>query len=185
MKFWTIQDKRVLEIIQKQGFYLPDFARSTYLEKCEGLDELYSVILHSFNQINGLNLKGVVFAFTKCEEYWIKPIETFQEFQEFIKIKQPVIASLWRELSNENSVVMELDYEDNFNPIYIDINDFQFLMPPIMVLFPYTEESISRILKDIKMGQITVSELPSNVIQAHLPYIAKANVTNIYPIFEV
>ena len=132
-----------------------------------------------------MNLPGIVFAFTKCEEYWISPIETFMEFKEFIKNKQPVIGSFWRQIDKENSVIIELDYEDDFNPIYIDINDFQFLMPPIMLLYPYTEESISRILRDIRMGEITLSDFPSNVIQAHLPYIEKKNVVNVYPLFEV
>lgn len=107
------------------------------------------------------------------------------EFKEFIKNKQPVIGSFWRQIDKENSVIIELDYEDDFNPIYIDINDFQFLMPPIMLLYPYTEESISRILRDIRMGEITLSDFPSNVIQAHLPYIEKKNVVNVYPLFEV
>jgi len=80
---------------------------------------------------------------------------------------------------------LEEDYEDNFNPIFIDMNDFQFLMPPIMLLPPYTSESINRILEDITQGQICVSEFPSYVIQAHLPYIEKRNVINIYPMFEL
>ena len=82
-------------------------------------------------------------------------------------------------------MIIELNYEDNFNPIFIDMNDFQFLMPPIMLLPPYTAESINRILEDITQDQICVSEFPSYVIQAHLPYIEKRNVINIYPMFEL
>lgn len=84
-----------------------------------------------------------------------------------------MIGGFWKQLDKENSVLIELNYEDDFNPIFIDINDFQFLMPPIMLFYPYTQKSIDRILGDIKQGQITVSEFPSNVIQVHLPYIEK------------
>ena len=96
-----------------------------------------------------------------------------------------MIEGFWKQLDKDNSMIIELNYENNFNPIFIDMNDFQFLMPPIMLLPPYTAESINRILEDITQGQICVSEFPSYVIQAHLPYIEKRNVINIYPMFEL
>ena len=111
--------------------------------------------------------------------------KTIEEFKEFIKSKHAVIEGFWKQLDKDNSMIIELNYEDNFNPIFIDMNDFQFLMPPIMLLPPYTAESINRILEDITQGQICVSEFPSYVIQAHLPYIEKRNVINIYPMFEL
>lgn len=185
MKFWTIQTKDVVESIQEQGVYQPDFNNSRYLQINEKLNDLYFVILQSFNQINKINLPGVVYAFAKSDNYRIYPINTFEEFKQFIKSKQAVIGGFWNQLDKENSVIFELDYEGNFNPIFIDINDFQFLMPPIMILPPYTQQSVNRILGDITQGRITVSEFPSNVIQAHLPYIEKRNVMNIYPMFEL
>lgn len=96
-----------------------------------------------------------------------------------------MIGTFWKQLDKENSVILELNYENDFNPIFIDINDFQFLMPPVMLLPPYTKESINRIVADITQGRITLSEFPSNVIQAHLPYIEKRNVINMYPVFEL
>ena len=51
------------------------------------------------------------------------------------------VKELWNQFDPETSVVMELEYPDNFNPLFIDINDFQLLMPPMMVLPPYTEDS--------------------------------------------
>lgn len=185
MKFWTIQNKGVIEIIQKEEIYQPDFGRSRYLRLNKNLNDLYRVILQSFNRINEKELPGIVYAFAKSDSNRIYSIETIEEFEEFIKNKQAVIDGFWKQLDKDNSVIIELDYEKNFNPIFIDINDFQFLMPPIMLLPPYTEESISRILNDINQGQITVSEFQSNVIQAHLPYIEKRNVVNTYPVFSL
>lgn len=185
MKFWTIQTKDVIESIQEKGVYQPDFNSSRYLHTNQNLSTLYSVILQSFNQINKKDLPGVIYAFAKSDNHRIYSINTIEEFEEFIKSKQSVIGGFWKQLDKENSVILELSYEDNFNPIFIDINDFQFLMPPVMLLPPYTQESINRILRDITQGQITLSEFPSNVIQAHLPYIEKRNIINIYPVFEI
>lgn len=185
MKFWTIQTKDVIESIQENEIYQPDFNSSRYLHINKKLSDLYSVILKSFNQINKKELPGIIFAFAKSDNNRIYSINTIDEFEEFIKSKQAVIGGFWEQLDKEKSMVIELNYENNFNPLFIDINDFQFLMPPIMLVPPYTQESINRILRDIMQGQITVSEFPSNVIQAHLPYIEKRNVVNIYPVFEL
>lgn len=185
MKFWTIQTKDVIRTIQNKGIYQPNFNNSRYLHINNNLSELYSIILHSFNQINKKDLPGVVYAFAKCDNGRVYSIRTIEEFREFINSKRAVIDGFWREVDKDNSMIIELDYEDNFNPVFIDINDFQFLMPPIVLFPPYTKKSINRILEGIKRGQITVSEFPSNVIQAHLPYIEKRNVVNIYPVFEL
>lgn len=185
MKFWTVQSRRVIDIIQKEGTYQPDFKQSRYLNERKDLNDLYSVILQSFNNINGKDLPGIIYAFLKSDGARIYSIETFAEFESFIKSKKNVIKYFWESLRKDDSVIIELDYEKTFNPIFIDINDFQFLMPPIMILYPYTEESKSRILNDIEKGQITASEFQSNVIQAHLPYIEKQNIVNTYPVFEL
>lgn len=180
MKFWTIQTKDVIQRIQEQGVYQPDFGRSRYLQINEKLGDLYHVILQSFNEINRENLPGIVYAFARSDDHSIYCINDIEEFEGFIKSKKAVLEGFWRKIDKENSLIMELDYEENFNPIFIDMNDFQFLMPPIMLMYPYTEESIIRIQRDIRLGRITPSEFPSYVIQAHLPYIEKRNITNMY-----
>ena len=185
MKFWTIQTKNVIDIIQEEGIYQPNFDYSRYLNTNKNLKNLYSIILQSFNQINKTDLSGIVFAFAKSDGNKIHSIKTIEEFEKFIKNKQEVINGFWNELDQDNFVIIELDYDTGFNPIFIDINDFQFLMPPIRLIYPYTQESINKILTDIKMGQITTSEFPSNVIQVHLPYIKKENVVNIFPLFDL
>ena len=185
MKFWTIQTKDVIESIQEKGMYQPDFKSSRYLQINKKLGDLYSVILDSFNHINKSNLPGIIYAFAKSDNNRIYSIDNIEEFEDFIKSKRAVIGGFWKQLDKENSVIIELNYENNFNPIFIDVNDFQLLMPPIMLLYPYTNESIDRILRDITQGQITISEFPSNVIQAHLPYIEKRNIVSTYPVFDL
>lgn len=185
MKFWTVQSKNVMDIIQKEGIYQPDFHNSRYLKTNKELSDLYSAILQSFNQINETDLPGIMYAFARSEYDGIYSIETIEEFKEFIKSNRVVINGFWKQLNKDQFVIMELEYEDSFNPIFIDINDFQFLMPPVMILPPYTNESIYRILNDIRHGQISVSEFQSNAIQAHLPHIEKKNIAAIYPVFTL
>lgn len=197
MKFWTIQTKSVIEIIQKEGAYQPNFGSSRYLKTNKKLNDLYSVILQSFNQINKKNLPGIVYAFAKSNNNTINSIETFDEFKKFINKNKQVIFGFWKALDKNNSIIIELDYEDNFNPIFIDINDFQSLMPEnkksqdltqfmkqLGIPNLFTEDSKEIILNNIKKGQFGISKLPSNVIQAHLPYIEKKNVINTYPVFD-
>lgn len=185
MKFWTIQTKDVLEIIQKEGIYRPDFSKSRYLGMNRELNDLYYFILQSFNSQNQKDLKGLIFAFARSDNKSIYPIGSIDEFKSFMESKKAVLGSFWKNLDQNNSIIMELNYEERFNPIFMDINDFQFLMPPIMLLPPYTKNSILRIQQDIVYGQTSVSEFPSNVMQAHLPYIEKENIVNVYPIFNI
>lgn len=78
------------------------------------------------------------------------------------------------------------DYpEDSFNPLFIDINNFQFLMPPITILPPYSYESIARIVTDIRHARISSGVFPSYLIQAYLPVIHEKNITEMYHMFSL
>ncbi|MCQ2888911.1 hypothetical protein JT156_00530 [Helicobacter pylori] len=43
MKFWTIQDRNILKIIENNSIYQPDFNKSRFLEKNKELTELYNI----------------------------------------------------------------------------------------------------------------------------------------------
>lgn len=184
MKYWTIQTKDVLERINSGETFQPDFTESRYLKINANLKRLYDLVLKSFNSVNNMNLPGVTYAFAQSNGKSIYSIENFNEFHTFAKNKQDIIGGFWEKIEKRNSVILELTYNDDFNPIFIDINDFQFLMPPIVSVCGYSKESIKRICGDIQTGQITSSEFPSNVIQAHLPYIKQENIIQTYPVFE-
>lgn len=184
MKFWTIQTKNVLEIVHEKGIFQPDFNKSRSLKLNSELKNLYYFILESFNKLNDDELPGLVYAFTKYDR-GVCSIENINEFRTFMKSKKAVILGLWKSLLKEDVVIIELDINKKFNPIFIDINDFQFLMPPVVLLPPYTEESIDRIKRNISIGQNTTSEFASNVIQAHLPYIKEGDIVNTYPLFDL
>lgn len=185
MKYWTVQKRELIELARKEGSYQPDFKKSEYLKINADLKDLYNAVLEAYNHINSSNLTGLIYAFLRSDDEAVYQIENYEEFRILIKRKKSAIYSLWKQLMKNDVVVVELDYEEKFNPLLIDINDFQFLMPPIRILPPYTEQDIERILRELYTGQISRSIFPSNVIQAHLPYIKAENITEIYPMFDI
>lgn len=191
MKYWTVQSKDVLDKVLADGVYQPDFSQSTYPRKFnqsemeKGLYEVYAHVLKAFNYVNDINIPGVVFAFLQSDGEHIASIDTVAEFITFIMNKESAIRGYWTNIDKENSVLMELEYDNNFNPIMVDFNDFQYIMPPVMQMPPYTEHSFLRIVDDIKYGRITPSEFPSNIIQAHLPWIKRENLLNVYSVFDL
>lgn len=185
MKFWTIQKKEVIAIINKEGIYNPDFKKSDYLQMLPALEDLYNIVLEAFNRVNATKVQGLIYAFLRSDDKMIYQIENIEEFTKFIKSKKAVIEGLWKQLSKNDVVIAELNYNEEFNPIFVDINDFQFLMPPFRLLPPYTNIDADRIINEILNGQITRSVFPSDVIQAHLPFIKLENIINIYPLFDL
>ena len=186
MKFWTVQNPEVVEILKRDGFYQPDFEKSSYLFSMPPLKELYQLILRSFNFHNKTALPGLVFSFLASDDnkrYY--EIFDIQEFYFLIQGRQNAIKSLWKTLNVPLAVILELDYSQHFNPILIDINDFQFIMPPLMIMPPYTMRDAETICQNIREGKIASSPLPSGLVQAHLPWITVENVTHIYPMFDL
>lgn len=185
MKFWTVQKTTVVDTVNKSGIFSPDFSKSDYVAMKPKLKNLYNVILLSFNKVNNVMLPGLIFSFMASDNKKIYPISDIHSFNDLINEKKPVIEDLWENLCSNDTVILELDYSKEFNPIYIDVNDFQFLMPPITIIPPYTDNDIQYLLEDINNGIIRPSVFPSGLIQAHLPYIKSENITNIYPMFKL
>lgn len=189
MKYWTIQKKAVVNAVLHDEMYQPDFTKSDYLQKIPNLQELYYFILESFNDINNVNLPGVIFGFVGSNNESLFEISNLDEFYGLISSNKNAIKSLWNHFIEADAVLLELDYNSEFlNPVYIDINDFQFLMPPIVEVPPYTNEDVKRLISYIERGKITRSVFPSNIIQAHLPYIKKENMVaayNLIPLDEI
>ena len=185
MRFWTVQSIDVLEILRQNGFYQPDFRSSRFLMESPKMVPLYEYVLQCFNQANGSNLPGVVFAFAKSDNKNVLEFVGADDFYQYMCSHRQAINGFWKQLDPQSNVVLELEYPNNFNRLFIDINDFQLLMPPMMILPPYTYYSLQRITTDLQAGEISLSEFPSGIIQVHLPYIRKENVRNIYSFFDL
>ncbi len=184
MKFWTVQKKEMINLA-KENIYQPDFRKSVYLKYRPELKELYELVLNSYNKINNTNLPGLIFAFLQSDGKSVSEINNFDLFYSLIQRKKSAIRYLWEELRTQDALIVELAYDEDFNPIVLDFNDFQFLMPPIKITKSYTEQDIKRICQNISNGIFESSPFPTDVIQAHLPYIKKENIVNRYPMFDL
>lgn len=108
MKFWTVQSSQVIDIIQEKEIYQPSFNKSKYLEIIPDLNDLYSMLLDSFNFINHTNLPGIVFSFAKEENTKITQIDTYEDFKSIIINNQHVIGGLWNVLKKEITTLLNL-----------------------------------------------------------------------------
>lgn len=189
MKFWTIQSKEVMDIIESENAYYPDFSKSRYVLNKKPMNSLYSFVLNSFNSVNHESYKGVVFSFVKLNNNGIVAFKSSNEFSSYIKQKKNIVGQTWSCFSR-NSKILEIDLIDDFNPLYIDFNDYQIIMP----IDPITEILYGNPggeYKDILMSNLQngIFQMTPNyacgLIQAHLPYIKKENIVNVYPLFKI
>ena len=80
---------------------------------------------------------------------------------------------------NEKYVILQLAYDENFNVIPVDFNDFIQIMPPI-----WNKSIKDAVCKNIKQGEYNGAYTLESFIQVHLPYIKDKNVINVYGNFD-
>lgn len=188
MKYWTIQNRKILNILNTEHVYYPDIEKSDYLQKFKKVNEelfednrsLYCFITQCSNKINFCNYPGIIFCFFKSQENMIMPISDEQDFYNLLNEKRNVIQSLWKTLSNPDSILLELEFQYEFwNPLFIDINDYQYLMPPVVTMPPYQEGDFEKIQQNLMLG-ICRPKFASGIIQGHLPFINIDMIQNVY-----
>lgn len=196
MKFWTVQSNEVFDIIEKEGIYYPDFNKSRYND--ESMKLVYSFLLNSFNIVNNLSCTGLVFSFVKFGFNVPTIFDDFSDFSSFIKSKSDIVRYMWCSFSKD-SKILEIEIEDNFNPLYIDFNDFQILMPKNLETIKKIEfykllgikvdigEEYEPILRDNLEKGIFYKTVKHScgLIQAHLPCIKRENILSVNPLFTV
>lgn len=177
MKIYTFQDKEVLDIIQNSdnNLYLPDFSKSIYLYQKPDLKELYNYLLNTYNTVNNCTFNGLVFGFADNEN-----INDIKGFKEYMLNNLYPIKSLIEDLSKRDTFLLELEYKDSFlNYLPIGINDFQYIMPPIIKnIPPYKKDDAEKIKFNLSIGNKFAEKLPSGYTQVHVPYIKKENILN-------
>lgn len=184
MILWTVQDKTVLKNIENDQVYQPDFEKSEYVKKIPELEALYDFTLKSFNELNNANVPGLVFAFSKIQDNQILPFSNYSDFENYIVDHMSKIYSMWKHfLLERDCFVLELHYENNFNPMFVDENDFQYIMPPLIKLPPYGPNAKDQILRAMASGQPIASPCPSGLAQCHMPNISKENIVHVYDMF--
>lgn len=167
---WTIQSKKVLDTVQKDGSYYPNirFLKGNY-------QGAYKIVLDSFNTINKCEYAGLIYGFAKYGEkqFFNNIDELYQYF-----LCNPRITNAF-DLWSDQYVILQLQYEEKFNLIPIDFNDFIQIMPPIWDSKGY-QIIVSRIKSGVYKGGYT---LPS-FTQVHTPYIKKENVIGVFGNFN-
>lgn len=184
MRLWTVQDRSVLNIVNKDGIYYPNFNKSIYSKDIPGLSVLYEVTLQYFNQLNSTDYLGLSFTFSIINNNQILPFPNYDYFKNYMINHMGKIYSMWKHYLFRDSVILELDYaDDNFNLMFVDFNDYQYIMPPIVPLPEYGPEAKDNILASMATGQPIVSPCPSGIAQGHVPLIGEDNIVNTYPMF--
>lgn len=192
MNFWTIQSKKVIKIIEEKDIYNPNIKKSTYLDKFKetlntefdlykGNLRLYQFITSCACTINNYySLNGVIFCFCKFENGLITDFKDQAEFYTYLLNRKETIKSLWKNLHSSDSILLQLNFNEKFwNPLFIDINDYQYLMPPFIPIPPYGENEFYKIKNNILQG-ICQPIFNSGIIQAHLPYITKSMIKGVF-----
>ncbi len=187
IRFWTVQKLDVVTALLQYGLYQPAFAYSDYIEENGELSDLYDFILNSYNQVNGTDCPGLVYTFLEGDEQgMVYDFKDYNSFRQFIMTHSFAIKSLWNHLAAKNTVILCVEKEiADENLLLIDINDFQYLMPPVIQSPPYSEEYYDFLVSNLAQGNRVRSIFPSNVLQAHIPNIKAKEVIGIYPMFDL
>ena len=187
MKIWTVQKRYIIDDVMRGNAYYPDFKRSYYVKHIPNLDKLFDYLLNSFNNVNDSDATGLIFGFLREVDGWVEEIPTFAAFKRLIRRKRDVVNALWDhyEEQAEKYYVVELDYAEQFNPLFIDFNDYQALMPPQVEIEPYTKQDFARLQGLLRVGKMEESIFPSGLVQTHTPWIRPENISSVHPFFPM
>lgn len=195
--YWTIQNKIVLDEIEKKGVYRPNFSK--YPEQMKYPD-MYKFIRSCFNVLNPElpTVDGVVFAFDRPME---QPLKSFDEVKDALRCEN------WRNLiqkggknedlfESDEYYLLELDgYPDNMNALPMDICIFVYMGDGFSsvrqgrrlhakhaeCINEIRDQLISAWNYNMFLGWLD-NNCETNMLQLHLPYIKKENIMKAWPI---
>ena len=182
---WTVQKRAALNTCLTYDYFCPDFEKSDYLSRIPDLKYLYDMLLEAYNNMNSETLKGLVFSFCLEENGRISSFTNYEQFKWYITQNRSVVQSLWKSYEAMDCVILKLRLRQTNNPLYIDFNNFQLLMPPITILPPYTEDYFKNLVDKWTSGQYVKGILNSGLVQAHLPALVKEDLLGVYPMFTI
>ena len=122
MVYWTIQHKKVIDILNNQGKYFPDFEKSPQTHR-----ETYDKLLSVFNELNETAYKGLIFSIAKDGR--TEGSLTFQDdgdFVEYMKARPGVLQTLNNgayTLLNDEHLLCRVE-TDEFDKLYLCLVDF-------------------------------------------------------------
>lgn len=96
------------------------------------LRDLYTLILKSFNKTNKTDLKGLVFAFALFNPNTQQLIEIQTIDELYYYLQTPTLENIFTTMrhrieQNEKMVVYEVNYNSDYNPLYVDYSMYELL----------------------------------------------------------
>ena len=210
LETWTIQSKKVIEIINADGEYFPSLHHIDFEQ--DGFDHMrlcYYAAVSIFNLVNKQRREGVVFAMAPAPD---EPFASMEEVSAFFQSDPEMFAFLAKNgktLIDDNHVLLKLRYDEEFNPLPIDIHTFVAfsdylydhrdengkpcltLMPRVHgdATFPKIQRQFTCWMNGEYGGPFAEHSAMlfrdfRTMIQLHLPYIRSENIVSIHPIME-
>ena len=184
VNFWTIQKSAIVDEVFQNGIYKPDFSKSSFVLEMPQRKDLYDFILNCFNTLNGTDCSGLVFCFAgyDVESASVVQLPDIDAFLDCMQRGRAAIKALLKIFEEGDYKLLHLRRELNFKPVTIDMNDFQLLMPPILILPPYDKGYLDFLTNNLARGVVTQPLGPSGIMQMHLPDIRKQDVVEIFEV---
>lgn len=122
--FWTVQSNDVIDIINKEGIYYPDFSK---VDSVMAHRE-YRFLLDCYNNVNRTEFKGLVFGFAKKD---LTQFNNVNELYDYL-FSNPLISEAFN-FWDDNHRLLQIEVDDiPYNVIPIDFNDYNQLTPPFV-----------------------------------------------------
>ena len=182
MKVWTVQQMAAVQLVLSGKIYQPNFSLSPSLRDSPELSLLYEKMLQAYDNINHLSLPGLVFCFARTDNDSVWGPPNINAFKEMIIDSKGALKTLWAKLGEGSPVILELEYTEPLNPLMVNLNDFQALMPPFVEMPPfYTKTTVSDLQDMFLSGRAPASPFPCPAAQLVYPFIAPYHLIDTYP----
>ena len=198
MNYWSFQKQEVLDVINKEGVFFPDFS---YKQNPSYLNNSYNLALGLFKRYNPsfADSNGVVFSFDRDID---NPFQTAGEIKEFFRNgtmaqfirkaddQTPVSNYKLLQLANYhdiNTVPVDIALFVGFSSLDISIKDgaLQFNQFQAESIFGKSGEYIFDMLSNWFSGNYSgpmyQGPIAKNILQHHLPFIKKENIVEVLP----
>ena len=204
MVYWTIQHKKVIDILNGQGEYFPNFAMSPQTHR-----DVYDRLLYTFNEINGTSYNGLVFCIAKdCRTKGSLSFEDEVEFFNYMMARSGVLQALnngfYTLLDNDHLLCrIETGKFDNLYLCLVDFWNFIMMMPdeaaarvsrdnyemcrlfnPIFENIAYAD-FVELSWKMMRERAILRPLMSSTILQATIPYLEKDMLKGTYSLSEL
>ena len=187
--YWTIQHASVLDSIESNGVFIPDFGKSEL--KCPMLCAFALRYFKLFNE-NSSDLPGVIFTFDNTFEKPLKCVDDVKEFLSSTLRHETILRHCVTDVFKSNNyLLLCLDgYPSTMRTLPMDIMFYELLEDYISPNGAIIGENWMKIRVQEAMLSWMSEEFPgwalnenvgkSNMMQRLLPYIKKSNIREEY-----